>query len=506
MKRFLLVIAIFLSIVSCKDDRNEPTSEENEMIAAFDKAKQSSIKRNISYLPLWQDRIEFEGNFYIPLKTDKRISSFTADSIKYSLDGKIWLKARNQGDDWKFAIITVLPDNPKLSKNSGIFLYEDWETGKFNYQGYIENKLFNPSTYIHTIVKTARVKKAGEPEACQTIYTEVCAGSGEYETCTVKTTTVCDNTAPPDDGIDPDNWITGGGDGSQAPPIVNNNTAPSEAELKEQIKDKPFALIPDIPCDIIKKWIETAKFAVDQSTWDRLTQIENTIKPGGDNSYLTNIQNINSAYSTVVNMDYFPITVNLLPLVNGKVATPEQFLEHIRKNINNFVDTDYSEFKPYVYSGVDDTNLWNSSNPKNAVVAIDIGAPDNGSVIVSKYNSSGWTFTTIYEPMYGQHPVSGNRDFGFTKNSNGSYTFFTKGVDRLTSLDLTIVQNATGIPFSKADALWTSFQKGVADFVNMNGGNAGASKQEIYRPNWEDVKAVVDGKAPLSSLSTDCEY
>lgn len=101
--------------------------------------------------------------------------------------------------------------------------------------------------------------------------------------------------------------------------------------------------------------------------------------------------------------------------------------------------------------------------------------------------------------------VSGNRDFGFTKNSNGSYTFFTKGVDRLTSLDLTIVQNATGIPFSKADALWTSFQKGVADFVNKNGGNAGASKQEIYRPNWDQVKAVIDGKAPLSSLSTDCK-
>lgn len=33
-------------------------------------------------MPMWQDRIEFEGNFYIPLKTDKKISSFTTDSVK----------------------------------------------------------------------------------------------------------------------------------------------------------------------------------------------------------------------------------------------------------------------------------------------------------------------------------------------------------------------------------------------------------------------------------------
>ncbi len=93
-------------------------------------------------------------------------------------------------------------------------------------------------------------------------------------------------------------------------------------------------------------------------------------------------------------MDYFPVTVNQLPIVNGIRLTAPQFIEYIRKNINSMVNTTYSEFNPYVGYGIDDRALWNSSNPLNAVVAIDIAGPDNGSVIVSKYSSTGWTFTT----------------------------------------------------------------------------------------------------------------
>ncbi|WP_294348700.1 acyl carrier protein [uncultured Sphingobacterium sp.] len=286
---------------------------------------------------------------------------------------------------------------------------------------------------------------------------------------------------------------------------------PNFAKIKEHLKDKPFALIPNIPCDIIKKWIATAKFTVDQSTLWRIKYVENVIKPGNDNSYLINVQNINSAYSSVVNMDYFPITINKMPKINGQILTPDQFLEYIRKDINKFVDTKYSEFEPYRYSGVDDTNLWNSGNPKNAIVSIDIKGPDNASVIVSNYSNTGWTFTTIYEPKYGQHPVSGNRDFGYVKNQNGSYTFYTRGVDRLTTVDAVILGKASefftgkAYPFQQADALWTSFQKITTDFVNKNGGNAGIAQQEIHRPDWSLVKDVIDGKRPLSSLSTDCK-
>lgn len=283
--------------------------------------------------------------------------------------------------------------------------------------------------------------------------------------------------------------------------------APSEAEIKEQIKDKPFALV-DPPCDVVKQWLATAKHTATQSQLDKLKTIVNTVSnPDGSIKYqdIARLQNINDAYSTVVNMDYFPVKINQLPVVNGNRMTPEQFLNHIRTNINNFVDTSYSEFTPYHWYGVNEEGLWKSSNPLGSVIAIDIKGPDNGSVIVTGYSPEKWTFSTIYDPKYDNHPVSGNRDFGYTQNNDGSFTFYTRGVDRLTDFVTTKAQEYANIPFSQADSLWKTFQNKINAFVNSHQGNSSVSSQEIYRPDWDKVKAVIDGRAPLSSLSKDCD-
>lgn len=270
-------------------------------------------------------------------------------------------------------------------------------------------------------------------------------------------------------------------------------------------------------CDIVRKWIATATHQVQQAQINKLnsivashTTVHGNGAPGITYQMIATVQDINDAYSTVVNMDYFPITVNQLPIVNGQRLTAPQFLEHIRTNINSFVNTNYSEFEPYRWYGINDVALWNSSNPLNAVIAIDIKGPDNGSVIVSKHSSTGWTFTTIYDPKYGIHPVSGNRDFGYVQNPNGSYTFYTRGVDRLTDVTGSVFHEFTDFifnesyPFSQADALWVSFQNEIATFVNQHGGIAGAVSPMIERPKWNHIKDVINGKKPLSSLSTDC--
>lgn len=228
---------------------------------------------------------------------------------------------------------------------------------------------------------------------------------------------------------------------------------------------------------------------------------------------IARVQDINDAYSTVVNMDYFPVTINQLPIVNGQRLTAPQFLEYIRKNMNSFVDTDLSEFIPYNAFGVNDFNLWNSNNPLNSVIGIEIasymGFYDNGSVIVSKHSSTGWTFTTIHDPKYGDHPVSGNRDFGYVQNTDGSYTFYTRGVDRLTNFAGAALQSLKDVPFSNADQLWRSFQVGIVSYVRQNGGTALwetlPTTEEIRRPDWQQIKDVIDGKKPLSTLSSDCE-
>jgi len=303
-----------------------------------------------------------------------------------------------------------------------------------------------------------------------------------------------------------------GGGSPVTPGTPNIPTMPTELQIANQIANKPFALFGNLDCDIVREWLGTAKHEVQQAQIAKLNSVVNNIVyvsihgiPVYTIQDIAHVQNINDAHSTVVNMDYFPITINQLPVVNGQRLTASQFKEYIRKNINNFVNTVYSKFEPYRWHGINDESLWNSANPLNTMIGIDIAGPDNGTVIVSKHNDMGWTFTTVYDPKYGIHPVSGNRDFGYVQNSDGSYTFYTRGVDRLTDPVVNSIQYLSGLPFSSADALWTSFQNKIANFVNEYQGQATVIAPEIKRPDWQLIKDVLDGKKPLSTLSTDCK-
>ncbi|MDV3952582.1 hypothetical protein CMT77_10210 [Elizabethkingia anophelis] len=304
----------------------------------------------------------------------------------------------------------------------------------------------------------------------------------------------------------------GGGGGS-------GTGAPSESQIKDQIQDQPFALV-DAPCDVVKKWLAIAKFKPAQNQLDKLntivktTSFRNSINGGFSADEKAYLQKIDDAYSAVVNMDYFPVRVTKLPIVNGVRLSPEQFLHYIRININDLIDTSKSKFEPYNDYGIDDRNLWNSSNPLGAIVKINIGGrkiPENGSVMVTEVRSDRWNFSTIYEPVYGEHPVSGNRNFGFEKNIDGSYTFYTRGVDRLTDAVGTSLQKfsdwtngLTTSPFSEADALWTSLQNKINKFVIDNNGSSSIGKQEIERPDWKKVKNILEGKEAINSLSKKC--
>ncbi|MYY48281.1 hypothetical protein [Elizabethkingia anophelis] len=113
----------------------------------------------------------------------------------------------------------------------------------------------------------------------------------------------------------------GGGSGG-------GGSAPSESAVKDQIKDQPFALV-DAPCDVVKKWLATAKHTVAPAQINKLKSIVETaynnssVTPGGMTyERIASVQKIDDAYSAVVNMDYFPVTVNQLPIVNGTRLTP----------------------------------------------------------------------------------------------------------------------------------------------------------------------------------------
>jgi len=442
-----------------------------------------------NYLMVKNER-EFYRAFYLPadqknkMQTAKSImGKFTGKLLLMSLQGKrnFLLDYNNGSVSDAYKKLRLISKKPK-SAGAGTSYWEqecNWE------QVFCE--FFSMCPGVPTIYFSP---DCSEPNSCYGYWQ-----LNRFEMREVCATVWYDD--PPTDPEDPNGGGDPGGENNGGIPVP-----PSNSEVESIIANRPFALFDDVDCVTLKKWLALAKHEVDQSIIDKLGTVSITPFYGTLSDRIAAIQSINDAHSTVVNMDYFSVTVTTLPTVNGQQLTPEQLHRYIRINVNDF--TDGADFSPYNANGVDDTSLWNSVNPKGALVKIDMPGPDNGTVITSFSSANAWTFTTVYEPMYGEHPVSGHRDFGFVVNSNGSFTFYTRGVDRLTSWDGTFVQQAANIPFSAADDLWTSFQTNIRAFVNNNGGAAYINSPEILRPNWEMVKDVLAGRQPLSKLTKNC--
>jgi hypothetical protein len=201
-----------------------------------------------------------------------------------------------------------------------------------------------------------------------------------------------------------------------------------------------------------------------------------------------------------LNLDYFSITIDQIPInpMTGLSWTPEELFSHIRKNINDFVDVNLSEFLPFSSF---DQELWLSNNPVRSIISIDIQGPDNGSVICGQSENCCWIFSTIKAPMLpgfdGFHPVSGNRQFGYKLLSNGSLEIYTKGVDRFlfptlpggdpfaVRIDKLVGYLAEGVAFNGADNLWFSFMEGIKIFVEQPNyqGNANINSPIKHRPD-----------------------
>lgn len=153
-----------------------------------------------------------------------------------------------------------------------------------------------------------------------------------------------------------------------------------------------------------------------------------------------------------------------------------------------------------------------------AMIHINIPSGHDGSVITSGYEvyydnnqfiSGHWMFTTIKTPFVfltqgldEPHLVSGHRKFGLTKNQNGSYTFYTRGVDRVQDkLDILVLfgdENA----IKKADPLWQSFQQGLKNYIQNNSyiNTVTINTPIKWRPNYDKIKDVLIKNKPLSTL------
>lgn len=278
--------------------------------------------------------------------------------------------------------------------------------------------------------------------------------------------------------------------------------------LLKQIDLNPSLLI-GLQESEVQNWLDLANYQIPTSVIEKINALD--LSSYGD----YNIQRLKDGKGAIVNMDLFAVNISTLPInpITNSTFTPKEFLKHIRLNINDFVNTSLSSFSPSTITSYNEHQIWNSSNPLTAIIHINIAPPaGDGSVICSKAEDDSWIFTTIEVPWgYGQgydgiHPVSGNREFGLIENINGSYTFYTRGIDRMTdSFESLYAENTTiiGSAFDTPDMLWNSLRNGVHDFVENNSGNADNLNDTppiTFRPAWNQVRRVLIGEIPISEL------
>lgn len=282
-------------------------------------------------------------------------------------------------------------------------------------------------------------------------------------------------------------------------------------EVEDYLEDNFEALL-DIDCTQLPKWQTIAQHSPPQTVKDKIAFID--AQTGWFSS--AGIQTLNDANNgAAVNMDFFPVTISQMPKKpNGVTYTQKELFDYIRININEFFDD-------LVFTPVNDPNynindqvVWFSNYPLGAILKINIGG-NNGSVVCSNYNldTGEWIFTTITDPWNNEHPVSGNRAFGYYTDLNGNMVVYTRGVDRLThgtykyglsGLNLEMSQEL--IAFNAADAKWTNFQNKIKDFINSGQSSTGNNGQSIVntpiknRPNWSKVQQVLMGQRPVSDL------
>lgn len=183
------------------------------------------------------------------------------------------------------------------------------------------------------------------------------------------------------------------------------------------------------------------------------------------------------------NFDFYPIQVDELP----PGMSPQELLHKLRYDTDELHTRGHVHFEKYPadpYGKLVSISLtisasWNAG-ARGSVLASDIVGDDESGYFI---------FSTVHTPHDKSHQVHGNREFGYSRNRDGTYTFYISAVDR--SHDWA-ARSGMGIgdllpllpsspeqqdAYSQGHFLWLSMQQGLSDFINKEGGSA------RYNPN-----------------------
>ncbi|WP_157505873.1 hypothetical protein [Flavobacterium chungangense] len=204
---------------------------------------------------------------------------------------------------------------------------------------------------------------------------------------------------------------------------------------------------------------------------------------------LFEIQEIEDGWGDI-NLDKYALNITNLP--NG--YQPQMLFDEIRRDFSDFVTGGSIvgtsvKLEPY---SIADGNKWESSNPIGAVMNFN-NFMDTSTVICTEYNYDEmyWTFTTVHSLDHQGHFVSGHRQFGIETNSDGSYSFYLRGADRLGQLiDYSLNGFDSGHDFlfnNAADATWKNLMSNLEKFIKSKTGAIikPFDKNKVYAERFE---------------------
>jgi hypothetical protein len=192
----------------------------------------------------------------------------------------------------------------------------------------------------------------------------------------------------------------------------------------------------------------------------------------GQASISFKIQRVEDATGEHINFDTYSVEVIRLPTGVGA----DLLFQKVRRDLNDFMDSREVSVEPY-RSG--DGKDWKSSAnaPLGSIMVWHVPPHhlfhEEMGVVTSLSEQRRWIFTTVTigRALPGEHPVSGNREFGLRAGPGGGWTIYTRAADRV----LASIFPGEDIVLAGGDRLWRSWQKAVAEYVNAAGGRPESS-------------------------------
>ena len=210
---------------------------------------------------------------------------------------------------------------------------------------------------------------------------------------------------------------------------------------------------------------------------------------------------LGTAASNVVNLDYYPVEISRMPVVDGRAMRPDELVDVMRTNLNTFLGDQSSSWDVGFDSGFGSpVPPAGSPEPLGAPIHIDMGLPDDGTVVVTENTPTHFRLTTVNATGDFDHPVSGHREFGVSVGPSGSVTAYVRGVDRPTGVVDSIL---SPVVLGIGHTWWSGVQDGLRDYVVAAGGAATLVPPTSHRVSWGLVDTFMHHGEFLAGVDAD---